>query len=64
MSSRKNLSGEEASLKRERIKAAYNSNGDWRQLASDLNVSKSTAYSWIKADSNREISQIMVVTVM
>ena len=34
--------------KRARIIDLYNADGDWRHLAMELNVPKSTAYRWVK----------------
>ena len=34
--------------KRARIIDLYNADGDWRRLAMELNVPKSTAYRWVK----------------
>ncbi|KAF7688383.1 hypothetical protein CDIK_2930, partial [Cucumispora dikerogammari] len=39
---------EERARKRAQICAAYQANGDWRQVARDLNVPSATAYRWVQ----------------
>ena len=41
-------SKEERARKRAQIYAAYQSNGDWRQVARDLNVPSATVYRWVQ----------------
>jgi len=42
------LKKKEATDKRSCVLAAYNADGDWRQIASSLGVKTSTAYRWVK----------------
>ena len=47
-------SKEERARKRAQIYAAYQSNGDWRQVARDLNVPSATAYRWVQEGEGQD----------
>lgn len=44
----------EADNVKPQIKALYNNNGDWRNLARTLNINKSTAYRWVTENTEIE----------
>ena len=45
---------EERAQKKTQIIGAFQSNGDWRQVAHDLNVPNSTAYRWINEGESED----------
>ena len=58
------LKKREATDKRNRVLAAYNAGGDWRQIASELGVKVSTSYRWItegsKSDSRGGVRRVKI----